>query len=47
MKREQLVKILKELQSDEYDSEEVAKMNKEHIVKAIIECALYYKYNSN
>lgn len=47
MKREQLVKILKELQSDEYDSEEVASMNKEQIVEAIIECALYYKYNNN
>jgi hypothetical protein len=47
MKREQLVKILKELQSDEYDPEEVAKMNKEQIVEAIIECALYYKYNNN
>jgi hypothetical protein len=47
MKREQLVKVLKELQSDEYDPEEVASMNKEQIVEAIIECALYYKYNNN
>ena len=47
MNREQIVKILKELQSDEYDPEEVASMNKEQIVEAIIECALYYKYNNN
>jgi hypothetical protein len=47
MKREQLVKFLKELQSDEYDSEEVASMNKSQIVQAIIDCALFYKYYDN
>jgi hypothetical protein len=45
MKRKKLVKILKELLSDEYDSEEVASMNKKQIVKAIIDCASFYKYN--
>jgi hypothetical protein len=47
MKREQLVKFLKELQSDEYDSEEVASMNKSQIIQAIIDCALFYKYYDN
>lgn len=47
MKRKQLVKILKELQSDEYDPEEVASMNKSQIVQAIIDCALFYKYYDN
>jgi len=45
MKRKHLVKILKELQSDEYDHEEIASINKEQIVQVIIDCALYYKYN--
>ena len=47
MKRKKLVKILKELLSDEYDSEEVASMNKSQIVQAIIDCALFYKYYDN
>jgi hypothetical protein len=45
MKRKKLVKILKELQSDEYDSEEVASMSKAQIIQAIVDCALFYKYN--
>jgi hypothetical protein len=46
-RRLELVNDLKELQSDEYDSHQVASMTKRDIVDSIIECAYYYKEQVN
>ena len=46
-RRLELVADLKELQSDEYDADQVASMTKKEVVDSIIECAYYYKQQAN
>jgi len=46
-RRLELVNDLKVLQSDEYDSHQVASMTKKEIVDSIIECAYYYQQKAN
>ena len=46
-RRLELVADLKELQSDEYDADQVASMTKKEVVDSIIECAYYYKQQND
>jgi hypothetical protein len=47
MNRKKLVEALEELLSDEFDSSELVYLNDEELVNAIIEAALFYKYENN
>lgn len=47
MNRAELVQILRDLQSDEFDPKQVMYLNKKELTSAIIECAYYYREEYN